>query len=221
MSTVNCPSGETSVDNGLITGMPSGVSLYFKIISSQLASGCLNFTGIGVMNAGDSILITPSVNQFEWSTLCGGGYASFAILAVGTPAMANDSFFCLSQWHTSVAVLVDGCSLYEMMDNYAVPIHPACSVDSAVMTFSNAISPGDFSVFPNPFSSETTIKPGGNFSNATLIVSNVFGQQVKEAEHVSGTSFIVQRDGLPEGVYFLRIVENNKVAGMKRLVITD
>jgi len=62
-------------------------------------------------------------------------------------------------------------------------------------------------IFPNPFSSTTTIQTKGNLNNATLVISNACGQTVKRFEHLSGQSVSISRDDLPNGLYFFRLEE--------------
>ncbi len=62
-------------------------------------------------------------------------------------------------------------------------------------------------IFPNPFSSSTTIQTAGNLNDATLIVSNAYSQTVKRFEHLSGHSVSISRGDLPSGLYFFRLEE--------------
>jgi hypothetical protein len=64
-----------------------------------------------------------------------------------------------------------------------------------------------FMIFPNPFSFSTTIQTTGNLNDATLIISNAYGQTVKCFEHLSGQSVTISRDDLPNGLYFFRLEE--------------
>ncbi len=221
INSVNCVSGEVTVDNLLINNMPSGVNLYFKITSSQFSPGCLNFTNVGPMNAGDSTLITTSQSQFEWYSVCGTGSAHYAILAEGIPLAASDSFFCLAQWHTSGAVLIDGCSPYVMFNYYAGSLTPGCVVDTSVATFVNEWSPSDFSIYPNPFSSQTTISSNHYLENATLTICDVFGKRVKQTGNIFGQTIILGRENLPAGPYFIRLNEGDKSIYIGKLIVLD
>jgi hypothetical protein len=60
-------------------------------------------------------------------------------------------------------------------------------------------------IFPNPFSSSTTIQTAGNLNDATLIVSDAYGRTVKRFEHLYGQSITISRDDLPNGLYFFRL----------------
>jgi photosystem II stability/assembly factor-like uncharacterized protein len=76
-------------------------------------------------------------------------------------------------------------------------------------------------IFPNPFSTQTTLQTDNSFKNATLTIYNVWGQKVKEKENLSGSTLIIQRDNLPSGLYFIRMSQNNKTVLTDRLIISD
>jgi hypothetical protein len=76
-------------------------------------------------------------------------------------------------------------------------------------------------ISPNPFSSETIIQTNRNLKNANLIVYNSIGQIVKQIKNLSGQTVTLSRDNLPNGLYFIRFTENNKIAVVDKLVIAD
>ena len=77
------------------------------------------------------------------------------------------------------------------------------------------------SVFPNPFSTSTTLQSVNTFKDATLTVYNLYGQEVKHLNNLSGQTIILNRDNLPQGLYFIQLTENNKTISVEKLVITD
>ena len=85
----------------------------------------------------------------------------------------------------------------------------------------NQTQPNLFSLYPNPFSTETTLQTDQFLKDAILTVYNSFGQQVKQIKNISGQTIIFQRDNLPSGLYFVRLTEDNKVIKVDKLVITD
>lgn len=76
------------------------------------------------------------------------------------------------------------------------------------------------SIFPNPFSSQTTLKVVQPLTDATLTLENSFGQTVKQIEYLSGQTVTLSREGLTGGVYFVRLREGNS-SYTQKLVITD
>ena len=76
-------------------------------------------------------------------------------------------------------------------------------------------------VYPNPFSNETTLKTTHNFENSTIIIYNLYGQQVKLIKNISGQSIILNRDNLSSGVYFIKLTQEDKVITTSKLLIID
>lgn len=79
----------------------------------------------------------------------------------------------------------------------------------------------DVEIFPNPFSTQTSLHSDNIFKDATLRVYNSFGHQVKQIKNISGQTIILHRDNLLSGLYFIRITQDNKVITTDKLVITD
>ena len=98
----------------------------------------------------------------------------------------------------------------------AVGVIPCSTTDVSELTPDNTTS-----VFPNPFSFETTFKANSNFKNATLTVYNSFGQTVKQVDNLTGQIIVFHRDNLPSGLYFIRLMQDYKTFATEKLVITD
>lgn len=76
-------------------------------------------------------------------------------------------------------------------------------------------------IFPNPFSLSTTVLAGNPLNNATLTVFSLNGQVVKQIKNLSGTSITIDRDQLANGLYLIRLTEDNKTFLTKKLAIVD
>jgi len=79
----------------------------------------------------------------------------------------------------------------------------------------------DFAIFPNPFSTQTTLQTDNILHNATLTVDNCFGQTVVQIKNISGQTVTFSRDNLATGLYFVRLIQDNKVIAIDKLVIAD
>jgi hypothetical protein len=77
-----------------------------------------------------------------------------------------------------------------------------------------------FDIYPNPFSGETTFHTSENLKDASLIVYNSQGA-VKEIENISGQTFTFKRENLRSGLYWIKLLEEDKVIAIKKIVITD
>jgi hypothetical protein len=76
-------------------------------------------------------------------------------------------------------------------------------------------------LFPNPFSTVTTLQTNINLNAANLSIYNALGQEIKTIKNISGQEIILHRDNLPSGIYFIRLKEDNKIIATEKLIITD
>lgn len=75
------------------------------------------------------------------------------------------------------------------------------------------------SIFPNPFSNETTIKTDQDLKNATIFIINTYGQLVRQIKGLSGNEIKLNRENLSGGVYFLRLIQENRTITTCKLII--
>jgi hypothetical protein len=76
-------------------------------------------------------------------------------------------------------------------------------------------------IYPNPFSSSTSLQTEHFLHNATLTIYNSFGQIVKHIKNTSGQTINLHRDNLPSGLYFIWLIQDSKVIATNKFVITD
>lgn len=76
-------------------------------------------------------------------------------------------------------------------------------------------------LYPNPFSSQTTLLTDKVLKNASLTIFNSFGQTVKQIDNLSGQTIIFHRDNLPSGQYFVRLTQDGNIISVDKFVITD
>jgi hypothetical protein len=76
-------------------------------------------------------------------------------------------------------------------------------------------------IYPNPFKSTTTFQSKSTLKNATAIIYNSMGQEVKQIKNISGNSFNIERDNLHAGLYFINLAEGNKIISTEKFVISD
>lgn len=90
----------------------------------------------------------------------------------------------------------------------------------AIATGINEINPeNSVTVYPNPFSTETILQSGEILNDATLTACNLYGQQVKQIKNITGQTITFNRDNLPSGIYFIRIIQDNKTIATKKIII--
>jgi len=98
-----------------------------------------------------------------------------------------------------------------LMDNTKNKIENACK-DKLITGISDQPGKMEFSVFPNPARNSFTIR--ADVKNACLYVSDLTGKVVLMRENVSDNTTINLQD-IKDGIYLVRIVENNKVFNSK------
>jgi hypothetical protein len=76
-------------------------------------------------------------------------------------------------------------------------------------------------IFPNPFVISATFHTALPLVNATMTVYNLFGQVVKFADNINGSLFILNRDDLPSGLYYVKLTQQNVIIATDKINITD
>lgn len=88
-------------------------------------------------------------------------------------------------------------------------------------TIPNEITQSTITIFPNPFSSATTLQMNVPLVNATLTVYSIYGETVVQRSAINGKSVVLSRENLASGVYFVRITEGSKIIVISKLVIAN
>jgi hypothetical protein len=73
---------------------------------------------------------------------------------------------------------------------------------------------------PNPFSTTTTLTLQGTYHNPTLFIYNLLGQEVGAYCIGTNKQITISRNQLPSGMYFYKLIEDNKgVLGIGKMII--
>lgn len=83
------------------------------------------------------------------------------------------------------------------------------------------ISQNLIQVVPNPANDRVELTSSNSFNHAVLSVTDCFGKKIRELTHLSGQSLIFYREGLPAGVYFIHLIENNQILASSRILFVD
>ncbi|MES2748127.1 MAG: T9SS type A sorting domain-containing protein [Bacteroidota bacterium] len=75
--------------------------------------------------------------------------------------------------------------------------------------------------YPNPFKTELIINSEMNLENVTLKLYNSLGQIVNEIQNINGQQFVLNRGNLNSGLYFIELLQNDKLVQIKKIVIED
>ncbi|MEI6124319.1 MAG: T9SS type A sorting domain-containing protein [Bacteroidota bacterium] len=77
----------------------------------------------------------------------------------------------------------------------------------------------NFTVYPNPFNSSTTVQFNKKVSDGALIIYDMLGQELKVIDHISGDKVIINRENISNGMYFIRLRQDNKIIDTGKILI--
>ncbi len=137
-------------------------------------------------------------------------------------------WFNMRNWVTSLGTVCDNCdpnqTAYGLFDSLYNPTSLLSSFTDCINTvgIENIQSHNEeINIYPNPFSEQTTLRSQKIMHNATLVVVNVLGQTVVQIKNISGVSVTINRVNLSNGLYFLRLMEENKIIGRGKIVVGE
>lgn len=140
----------------------------------------------------------------------------------------NKLYFCMTNDSLSAINLTTGTYAYKNKEQYTTSVYgsrflgyesPCTQVYTGIETHQDALLSTD--LFPNPFSTSTTIKLKRECNNATLCVYNLAGEKVNELKNIYGQEIKLSRNNLPAAMYFICLTEEKSVIGFEKIIISD
>jgi hypothetical protein len=150
------------------------------------------------VNPSPNVTITPPS-----ATICVG--ESISLTASPGPVYS----WSTSATTSSISVSPTTSTTYSVTCTGANGCTGSNSINVVVLACTGIIQPEadeQFVISPNPFSEFTTLHSSKKLDNATVSIYNSIGQQVEQINNVSGQSVRIDRNDLPYGVYFIRII---------------
>jgi D-alanyl-D-alanine carboxypeptidase len=205
------PSGVTG------TSATNSITINFGIGAN---SGNIKVTGINNYGPGGSSSVWVTVNPIPATPLIS---ISGKTLTSNAPSG--------NQWYNSSGIIVGAINTtYTITASdkyYCIVTLLGCSSDTsnninAEMTTVNEIYlQNNLKIYPNPGSSNITFQTNSQLNNATLVLTDCSGRTVVKIENISGHLFILHRTNLDSGLYFVQLIEDNRVITMNKIVIAD
>ena len=126
-------------------------------------------------------------------------------------------------------MLTCGCGGYDLIcykENsityYLSPSYSFFQCDNFPMSIAeNKLYEISMSTYPNPFSTQTTLHSGVPLNNASIKLYDSFGRYVRHIDHISGESIVIQREGLTQGIYILKVMQNEQLLKTEKLIVTE
>jgi hypothetical protein len=76
-------------------------------------------------------------------------------------------------------------------------------------------------VYPNPFSTSTTIFIDDKLLTSTIEIRmyDIFGREIKRMTKTKNKEITITKDNLTGGLYFIKIMQNDKIIDSKKIII--
>lgn len=76
-------------------------------------------------------------------------------------------------------------------------------------------------IYPNPFNSSSTISFDKKLLNPLLEIKiyNMLGQEMKQINNMIDSKIIFNRGGLTKGLYFVNLINNNRIIAIEKIII--
>ncbi|MCK6649603.1 MAG: T9SS type A sorting domain-containing protein, partial [Bacteroidia bacterium] len=204
--------------NYLIRFQNTGNGPAVNIVVDDTISGLLDLQSLEVLNASHTYeveLLPNNLLRFKFDNIM-------------LPDSTNDELgshghiqFRINKLNAATAGEVIENTAYIYFD-FNEPVITNTAINTYVIpTGIEEISNGEIAVYPNPFSDVTTFVIHSDKTNETYTFElyDVLGKKVMEQKNIAAKQFSINRNGLENGMYFYKIVTNNKMIGNGKLII--
>jgi len=200
-------------------------SVLVTYIYTVTANGCTNLNT-------DSVIV--AINSLSTSVL--------SATANPNPVLSGDSTLLTENggslgtgaaynWYSGACggtLVGNGSSIYvnpTLITTYFVRAQGTCNTTtcaSVTVNLSDGIqevnSVSGISIFPNPFTAQTTISFSKEIKNAKIEIVDVLGKVVKNIDF-SGSQLVIVKGELDAGTYFIRVVSGNELMANEKIII--
>ena len=80
------------------------------------------------------------------------------------------------------------------------------------------IADNSISIYPNPFTSQTTISFSTEQTNTSIKITDVIGKEIKTI-NFTGTQYVLEKGIMKSGIYFVQITDANKNVVNRKIVV--
>jgi hypothetical protein len=186
-----------------------------------------NDTGIFISNGPDTLYCNSICNN--------SNYNLYYDLNINSHYFHNN-YWCSTDSATIKATIYDGfnnsnlgLAYFEPFDSVAcnnvgptpfpVPTYVSiCNNNTAVPLIQK--KENIITIYPNPFTTTTTLTLQGTYHNPSLFIYNLLGQEVRSTLIGTNTQLTINREHLASGMYFYKLIDENKeVIGIGKMVV--
>jgi hypothetical protein len=105
---------------------------------------------------------------------------------------------------------------------YVEVTNNGCSNTSSITKLVTGIdqysTSNSITVYPNPFSQQTTLSLSDEVKNSTIKILSLSGATIREGRF-SGKQIIIERADLQAGTYFIQVIDNNKIIANEKVIV--
>jgi len=130
------------------------------------------------------------------------------------------SWSCTSQTASSVTGLCAGNCSVQITDSLGCTVLTNLVVSEPVSIQKYNIEK-IIQIFPNPFTTSSTVKINTMVETGWLIIYNAQGQKVKEVAFSQVKEIILNRESLLNGLYIIVVIQNNLIISHGKIIIQD
>ncbi len=163
----------------------------------------------GIMN------VTPQLVNVAGNML---DSASWTLISGTYTAVGGENFIVIGNFFPDVSTTITNVNPSGIQFSY-------CFVDDVTLTSCTGIGEsllsGNVTIFPNPFTTEIKIVVEQNLQNAVLSIYNSLGREVFRIGNISGREIRIQNENLSNGVYYARLIQENKTILVEKLLVSD
>jgi hypothetical protein len=91
-----------------------------------------------------------------------------------------------------------------------------CTTGMTEMQPDNSVS-----IYPNPFDNTATLHISNVNGNVSLAMYDVLGKEVKNIMNIKNENVLINRDNLPDGIYFYQVKNNDSTIATGKIVLAN
>ncbi len=176
----------------------------------------------------DSLLNTFNLSVDSYTTTFATGYhwdfgdGSTSTLASPTHVYAVDSLYnvCL-KIYTATGDSCEYCHMigFDSLGNVIRTPGFILSVTNSTTTSVKDIpNESTITIFPNPFSTQTTLSFSNEQTKTNIIITDILGKEIRSA-NFSGKQYIIEKGEMKPGIYFVKTIDAQKHVCNRKIII--
>lgn len=200
--------------NSYITGP------FFGTADFDPGTSAFNLTPVGSLNYSCFVTKLDSLGSFIWAFQMRGVSSSTGTTGYSIRIDSFDNIYTTGSFYQTVD-FDPGTTVFSLSAPSASSLNVFVQKLSQTSITTNTInleSENSVNVYPNPFTSETTIFLNKELKGGQIKITDVYGKEVRVLDF-SGMQGVVSKGELRQGVYFLQVLSENKVIANRKIII--